>query len=84
MTISKIAVLTPTESDLVDIGVLFAVVALVAFFALIYYYKIHNRQRRKRKRKHSRSHNPTTLAQSGGLPPVREPASKTNVPPADS
>ena len=69
------------QDDLVEVGVLFGVVALVSFFALIYFYKIHNRKRRKRKHKHSHSGNHSSLAQRGGLPPVRPPTSKSEAPP---
>ena len=82
MNISTLAVLSPVETDLVNIGVLFGVVALVSFFALIYFYKIHHRKRRKRKHKHSHAHSHTTLAQRGGLPPPRESVDKPDSPPA--
>jgi hypothetical protein len=81
MNILILAFLTPMQDDLVEIGVLFGVVALVSFFGLVYFYKIHNRKRRKRKQKHSRSGGRTSLAEQGGLPPVRPAANKSETTP---
>ena len=81
MNNSTLAVLSPVETDLVNIGVLFGVVALVSFFALIYFYKIHHRKRRKRKHKHSHKNPHTSLAERGGLPPPRASAEKPDSPP---
>lgn len=81
MNILALAVLTPVETDFVNVAILFGVVALVSFFALVYHFKIHNRKRRKRKHKHSRAQGRNSLAQRGGLPPVREATDKAESPP---
>jgi hypothetical protein len=78
---SMLSVMTPTETDLVDIGVLFAVVALVSLFTLVWFFKLNHRKRRKRKHHHSQKQAQLTLSQRGGLPPVRDPSTKPNLPP---
>lgn len=78
---SMLSVMTPMETDLVDIGVLFAVVALVSLFTLVWFFKLNHRKRRKRKRHHSQKQAQLALSQRGGLPPVREPSNKPNSPP---
>jgi hypothetical protein len=81
MNTVALAVLSPVETDLVNVGILFGVVALVSFFTLVWFYKIHHRKRRKRKHRHSHSHGHTTLSQRGGLPPMRETSDKPDLPP---
>jgi hypothetical protein len=81
MNTSTISVLSPVEMDFVNIGILFGVVALVSFFALVWHYKIHGRKRRKRKHHHSHRQSQITLAERGGLPPLRESAPKPDAPP---
>jgi len=80
MNNSMLSVLTPVQTDLADIGILFAVVALVSLFTLVWFFKLNHRKRRKRKHHHSQKQAQLTLSQRGGLPPVREPSAKPNVP----
>jgi len=75
-----LSVLTPVQSDLVDIAILFGVVALVSLFTLVWFFKINHRKRRKRKHRHSQKQAQLTLSQRGGLPPVRDPSAKPNLP----
>jgi len=77
---SMFSVLTPMQTDLVDIGVLFAVVALVSLFTLVWFFKLNHRKRRKRKHRHSQKQAQLALSQRGGLPPVRDPSSRPNPP----
>ena len=76
-----LSVLTPMQTDLVDIGILFAVVAVVSLFTLVWFFKMNHRKKRKRKHRHSQSQSQLSLSQRGGLPPVRDPADKPNLPP---
>ena len=57
----------------VDFFIVLGVIALVTIGAFIWAVVFHNnaKPRRKRRRRHRRQINPT-LAQTGGLPPVRE------------
>jgi hypothetical protein len=79
-----LSMLTPAETQWLDFSVFFGAFALVAIATLVWYFRIRNRKIRRRKHhRHHRQIKPT-LAQTGGLPPVRKtenPPGKTSPPP---
>jgi hypothetical protein len=74
------SMLTPAETQWLDFSVFFGAFALVAIATLVWYFRLRNKKVRRRKHHHHRRQIKPTLAQTGGLPPVR----KTENPPGDS
>jgi hypothetical protein len=75
-----LSMLTPAETQWLDFSVFFGAFALVAIATLVWYFGFRNKKVRRRKHHHHRRQIKPTLAQTGGLPPVR----KTENPPDNS
>jgi hypothetical protein len=77
MKLAVLSMLTPAETQWVDFSVFFGAFALVAIATLVWYFRFRSKKSRRRKHRHHRRQIKPTLAQTGGLPPVR----KTENPP---
>jgi hypothetical protein len=73
MNATFLSKLTPAEIQWLDFSIFFGAFAIVAIATLVWYFRFRNKK--KRRRKHHRHHRQIkpTLAQTGGLPPVRQP-----------
>ncbi len=62
----------PLSAQLMDFFIIAGAIGLVVLVAFIWaiFFRKNSKRRRKRRHRHHRSHNPT-LAEIGGLPPVR-------------
>ena len=66
-----LAMLTPTEQEVVEFAILAGLFLLIAIGTLVWFFYIRKRRHRIRKSRDERSHLNPTLAQKGGLPPPR-------------
>jgi heme/copper-type cytochrome/quinol oxidase subunit 2 len=58
---------------LIFVAILLSVgIGIACFFIWFFMFRKTNKKKRKKRHRHHRQHNPT-LAESGGLPPVRDP-----------
>jgi hypothetical protein len=80
MSVILLSMLTPGEMQWLDFLAVFGAFALVAIATLVWYFRLRNRKIRRRKHHHHRRRIKPTLAETGGLPPVR----KTENPPGTS
>jgi hypothetical protein len=71
-----LSMLTPGEMQWVQVSIFFGAFALIAIITLVWHFRFRNKKSRRRKYRQHRQIRPT-LAQTGGLPPVR----KTENPP---
>jgi hypothetical protein len=73
MNVIVLAMLTPTEIQWLNFSIFFGAFALVAIATLAWYFRFRNKKKRRRKHHRDRRQIKPTLAQTGGLPPVRPP-----------
>jgi hypothetical protein len=73
MSLIFLSMLTPGEMQWVQFLIFSGAFALVAIATLGWYFRFRNKKSRRRKHHRDRRQTRPTLAQTGGLPPVRQP-----------
>jgi hypothetical protein len=73
MNLTVLSRLTPAETQWLDFLIFFGALILIAVATLAWYFRFRTKKSRRRKHSRHRRQAKPTLAQTGGLPPVRKP-----------